>query len=125
MTGLVKDCRLTDEVLKTLFGEVEAIVNSRPLTKISDDINDMATLTPNHLLLQKEGPLPLPGMYHWSDMYCKRCRFIQYMADQFCRRWIREYLPELQRRHKWTDRQVNVNEGDVVLISDENTPRRL
>ena len=45
-------------------------MNSRPLTKLSGDINDMATLMPNHLLLKKEGPLP--AMYHRSDMYRKR-----------------------------------------------------
>ena len=43
--------RMTDDVLHTIFSEVECIVNSRPLTKCSDDINDDAPLTQNHLLL--------------------------------------------------------------------------
>ena len=85
----------------------------------------MAVLTPNHLLLLKEGPHPIPGTFHRSDMLRKRWRFIQHPADQFWRRWIKEYLPELQRRQKWTERQINVKQGDVVLVCDENTPRSL
>ena len=43
--------RLTDETLNTVFCEVENIVNSRPITKLSDDIADSDPLTPNHLLI--------------------------------------------------------------------------
>ncbi|KAL7857229.1 hypothetical protein SRHO_G00161280 [Serrasalmus rhombeus] len=34
--------------------EVEEVINSRPLTKSSDDVDDLEPLTPNHLLLLKE-----------------------------------------------------------------------
>ena len=47
------------------------------------------------------------------------------MADQFWRKWLKEYLPELQRRHKWLESRKNVKPGDLVLIVDENTPRSL
>ena len=45
--------RLNDECLQTLFVEVEAIVNSRPLTV--DSLNDESAepLTPNHILTMK------------------------------------------------------------------------
>ena len=51
MYGLLKDTVLTDAQLLTLLTEAEAIVNSRPLTYLSDDPNDLAALTPNHILL--------------------------------------------------------------------------
>ena len=35
------------------------------------------------------------------------------------------YLPELQRRCKWTDTKPNLSVGDLVLITDTNTPRNL
>ena len=48
--------RLTDDILSTVFCRVENIVNSRPITKSSDDPNDDVALTPNHLLLCQGNP---------------------------------------------------------------------
>ena len=45
--------RLSDDVLNTVFCEAENIVNSRPMTKVSDDATDSEPLTPNHLLMLK------------------------------------------------------------------------
>ena len=47
---LPKASHLTDETLSTVFCEVEAIVNGRPLTKLSQDSHDRTPLTPNSLL---------------------------------------------------------------------------
>ena len=54
--------RLTDESLHTFMSEVEFIVNSTPLTKSSDDPNDLEALMPNHLLLIKSNST-LPPVY--------------------------------------------------------------
>ena len=46
--------QLDGESLRTLFCEVEAIVNSRPLTFDSmNDPDSLSSLTPNHLLTMK------------------------------------------------------------------------
>ena len=117
--------RLTDDVLVTLFHEVESIVNGRPLTKVSNNVDDPVPLTPNHLLLLQNGPVPPAGVFQECDMYKKRWRYVQYLSDQFWRRWLREYIPELQKRNKWLNQQYNVKVGDLALIIDENTPRCL
>ncbi|XP_068222171.1 uncharacterized protein [Palaemon carinicauda] len=49
---------MTDETLRTLFCEVEAVVSSQPLTKINDDPNCPAPLTPNMILTLKGSPDP-------------------------------------------------------------------
>jgi hypothetical protein len=116
---------LTDEILATLFCEVESIVNSRPLTKVSDDVSDPAPLTPNHLLILKEGPCKPPGNFGTIDMYKRRWRHVQHLANQFWKKWVRFYLPELQIRHKWTKVKSNVSVGDLVLVMEENTPRNV
>ena len=127
MTGILSNSKLTDDSLSTLFCEVETIVNSRPITKVSDDVNDMSALTPNHLLLLRQGPVPPPGIFdpYDSDTCRKRWKHVQFLANQFWQKWVKSYLPELQKRHKWLDQQRNVVVGDIVLIVGENTPRVL
>ena len=58
-------------------------------------------------------------------MYRRRWRYVQYLADQFWRKWTKEYLAELQRRNKWTMKSRNLHIGDLVLVVEENTPRGL
>ena len=41
---------------QTVF-EVEAILNDCPITKLSDDPNDLEPLMPNHILLMKGNPV--------------------------------------------------------------------
>ncbi|XP_078329601.1 uncharacterized protein LOC144624109 [Crassostrea virginica] len=114
---------LDNEGLGTLFCEVEAILNGRPLTPASDDPSDLSVLTPNHLLLLRHGETCPPGTFLQTDNYVRRrWRQIQYLADVFWSRWMKQYLPLLQSRQKWLKRERNVKEGDLVLIV-ENGPR--
>ena len=84
--------------------EVEAIVNGRPITKLSDDPRDLEPLTPNHLLLLRSGPATPPGNFNKGDNNSqRRWRQVQYLADVFWHRWIREYLLTLQERQKWNN----------------------
>ena len=102
MKALTKEQVLDDEGLNTLMCEVEAIVNGRPITKLSDDPRDLEPLTPNHLMLLRAGPAAPPGTFTKYDNYSnRRWRQVQYLADVFWRRWVREYLPSLQERQKW------------------------
>ncbi|CAH8653316.1 unnamed protein product [Heterobilharzia americana] len=48
---------------------------------------------------------------------------VNYLADVFWRRWMKEYLPCLQTRQKWLGRKRNFKEGDVVIVASEKTPR--
>lgn len=116
---------MTDEILQTVLVEVEGIVNSRPITKVSDQSDDPVALTPNHLLLLRDGPPPPPGVFEHVHMYRKRWKYIQHLANQFWQRWQREYIPELVKRNKWLDVKRNLKVGDLVLLVDENTPRNL
>ena len=115
--------RLDDESYRTLVCEVEAIVNSRPLTFASPD--DLNPLSPNNLLTMKTTViLPPPGQFQHEDVYMrKRWRRVQYLANIFWSRWKREYLCTLQERQKWNHPKQNFQTGDIVLIKDENTPR--
>ncbi|KAL7830355.1 hypothetical protein SRHO_G00314820 [Serrasalmus rhombeus] len=123
LLGLTGQQSLDDEGLMTLFCIIENIVNGRPLTKASEDPRDGQPLTPNDLLLLRpECSLP-PGCFVKQDLYRRRWRQVQYMADIFWTRWMKEYLPSLQQRQKWTRHSRNYQVGDLVLVLNESTPR--
>ena len=51
LKAVVKDRLLHEDALHALLLEIESIVNIRPLTFVSDDIDDLEPLTPNHCLI--------------------------------------------------------------------------
>ena len=76
------------------------------------------------LLLMKFNPSIPQGVFVKDGVYAKRWwRQVQYLANVFWRRWIREYLPALQARQKWQRAKSDICSGDVVLVADENIPR--
>ena len=70
LSGIVREQTLTDDSLTTLFTEVEAILNSRPLTRSSSDPADLTCLSPNHLLLLRECPSLPPGIFFQRRSLC-------------------------------------------------------
>ncbi|KAI2645930.1 Hydroxamate-type ferrichrome siderophore peptide synthetase [Labeo rohita] len=124
LTSVVGHQLLDEEGLQTLFCEVETILNNRPITKVSEDPNDLEALTPNHILLLKSKPILPPGLFEKSDLYIKRrWRQVQYVAELFWKRWTSEYLLVMQERQKWTKQKRNFIPGDIVVIADATAPR--
>jgi hypothetical protein len=121
--ALCREQAMDEEGLPTLMCMVESIVNSRPITAVSDDVADLEALTPNHLLLLGAGSvLPIDNFVQ-QDVYRRRWRQIQFLTDQFWARWLKQYLPSLQIRSKWHGMQRNLAVGDVVLVLDERSVR--
>lgn len=115
-----------EEVLQTFIVEAENIVNSRPLTYVSTESMDIESLTPNHFLLSSSsGTSPLPGKFDKHDINLrKQWRVSQALADMFWRRWVKEYLPTLNKVSRWHHSQAeNCCVDDVVLVVDDTTPR--
>ncbi|XP_068233340.1 uncharacterized protein [Palaemon carinicauda] len=115
--GQVK-MQLDYEGLCTLFCEVEATVNSRPLTIVTSDSRDPAPLTPNKLLNMGDSPV---GCDIAIGSHSKqRWKQVQHMAEQFLARWKHEYLLGLQQRQKLFKELRNIRVGDIVLMVKEN-----
>ena len=124
LTATLTEQTIREDNLRTLLCEIEAIINSRPLTTVSSDPQDACPLTPNHLLHHRSGVLLPPGLFQPDDVYSRRWwKQVQYLADLFWTRWRAEYLATLQQRHKWTKTKKNIKDGDIVILVDENLPR--
>ena len=113
---------LDEDSLHTLFCEIEAIINSRPLSAISSDCGDILPITPNKLLNMGDSPreLSLPETYCYSK---RRWGQVQHLADQFWIQFRRQYIQNLQQREKWFKKKTNVKIGDIVIMVNENLPR--
>ena len=115
---------VTDEVLQTVVAEAEAVVNSRPLTYVSTDADSLEALTPNHLLIGAPTLCLPPGVFRDSETSSRRLwRQTQALANQFWRRWLREYVPGLIYRQKWNRDTKNLENGDLVLLVEDDVPR--
>lgn len=117
--------RLDDEILHTLLCEVELVMNSRPLTRLSADPTDPPPITANQILtMRTDLARAPPGAFGDVDLYSrKRWRRVQYLADIFWSRWKREYLAKLQVRQKWTRETRIFKVGDIVAIKESELAR--
>ncbi|XP_022777858.1 uncharacterized protein LOC111319323 [Stylophora pistillata] len=118
--------QLDDESLRTLMCEMEAIINSRPLTvDLLADPSAPSLLTPNHLLtLKTKVVLSPPGVFPSADKFSrKRWRRVQHLANEFWSRWRKEYLLGLQQRQKWTGPRRDMCVDDIVILKEDNVPR--
>ena len=108
-----------EEVLLTLLAEVEHSVNSRPLTHVSLDVRDEEALTPNHFLIGSSSGEVNLGHYDPKNVCLKKqWRIAQKFADAFWKRWLKEFLPSLLPRSKWTQGGEPIAVNDIVLIMD-------
>ncbi|XP_012285896.1 uncharacterized protein LOC105702705 [Orussus abietinus] len=102
---------------------VEACLNSRPLSPLSSDPNDLAALTPGHFLIGSAmTTIPEPGLTEISENRLSKWQLTQRMHEDFWQRWSTEYLHNLQQRYKWTSIAPNLHEGMLALIKDERLP---
>jgi hypothetical protein len=70
LSSMLSEQNVCDETLLTVFAEVELILNSRPITQLSDDTQDPQPLTPNHLLLlQPRGCYPPRTFSRFENYY--------------------------------------------------------
>ena len=124
INALLKNQSPNDKGQSTLMCKVEAILNSRPLTKVSDDPSHLQALSVNHYLLFPAGPECPPRIFAKNDQFSqKRWKQVQYLVDMFWKQWTKEYLPSLQKHLKWSEFQRNVDTGDLVLVADDSTPK--
>ncbi|XP_033231512.1 uncharacterized protein LOC117182525, partial [Belonocnema kinseyi] len=121
----VGDKLLTYEQLETYVIEIEAILNSRPLSPLSSDLNDLLPLTPGHLLIGS--PLtsfPQTDLRNVAAGRLSSWQFAQQMRHHFWSRWQKEYLNQMISRSKWQSatHQDDIKIGTLVVLHEDNLP---
>ena len=84
---------------------------------------DWNATTPNHFLLG-EYSTGIPSLVG-DNKFDRRKRYAraQSYANAIWSRWIREYIPTLNRRSKWqTPAEQHLKTGDLVWIVEETNP---
>ena len=127
--------------LLTMLVEVEAIINTRPLTYVCSEFSSGFTLTPAHFL---SGNLDTVFQFS-SDDYeeteykpkkdsaqelIDRWKKGQEQLNRFWEIWRRDYLLSLRTtlplHHKGSHLEISRQPkvGEIVILQDENMPRR-
>lgn len=112
---------LTFEELVTLLYQIEACVNSRPLTSLSSDPDDTEVLTPGHFLVGKPLLAPPDEDFGESNInWLSRWQIVQKMHQCFWKRFRDEYFHELQQKNKWFEQKEQLKINELVLVKDDN-----
>ncbi|XP_018403335.1 PREDICTED: uncharacterized protein LOC108780199 [Cyphomyrmex costatus] len=119
----MKELLFTFEEYYTLLVEIEGVLNSRPLTALLADPNDLTPLTLAHFLIEA----PLQGVAEWNYLetqtnHLTRWQHIQKIRQYFWQRWQKEYLHQLQTRTRWQRGDNQLEKGDLVLLIEDNMP---
>ena len=85
----------------TVLTDIEALINSRPLTYIGDDIRDRRVITPALLAIGRDLESPPDNLPKKAEVsLSERYRYQQRLQNHFWSRWLQEYLPGLTVRQK-------------------------
>ena len=111
------------EEFYTILTQVEACVNSRPLTALSANPDDLEPLTPGHFLIGTA--LTAPPEPSYLDISLNRLNRYQLLArkvQEFWARWSTEYLARLHKRPKWAQESPNFKVGDLCIMIEDSPP---
>ena len=118
---VVSSTKFTFEEFTTILTQVEACLNSRPLTPLSCDSDSVEALTPGHFLIGKPiESLPDTSLSYHALPLLRRWHLCQSIVRHFWQRWSLEYVASLRRLTKWQHPTRNFQVGDVVVLQEDN-----
>ncbi|XP_018407682.1 PREDICTED: uncharacterized protein LOC108783580 [Cyphomyrmex costatus] len=100
---------LTTDEMQIFSIQIEAILNSRPISVLSNDPNDLTYLTPGHFLIGSAlTDIPEPTLLGIQENRLTRWQKVDQMRQHLWKRWKLE--------------DINVVPGNMVLVKEDNTP---
>lgn len=139
---LIGRAQFSHDELSTALAEIEAVINSRPLSYLSSsDIEE--PLTPSHLIVGRR-ILNFPDHLSYmcdledseftldSQQANNRIKHLNNILNHFWNRWRKEYLSKLRevhsniaRKRPTSDDHSQIAIGDIVIVHDDQLPRGL
>ncbi|GBP73561.1 hypothetical protein EVAR_5396_1 [Eumeta japonica] len=108
--------------MTTVLVQIEAILNSRPLSVLSSEPSELLPLTPSHFLtLTPLKTLPARDISDENVNLLQRKHIIDHVIQSFWKRWKVEYLHTLQTRQKWLKTGKPIQKGTVVVLKSDNS----
>lgn len=114
---------LVYDQMQTVLAQTEAILNSRPLTPISNDPDDFEALTPGHFLVHRPlTAIPEPNLCQIPENRLSAWQLMQAFTQRLWKKWSEQYLSNLHNRTKWTRQRNNIVVGTMVVLKEDNLP---
>lgn len=120
LSPIIGDAKLTFEDFSTVLARIEAVLNSRPISPISNNPSDFTALTPGHFLTGRA--LLARPQCPSTDNPTKRYQFMDRLIQHFWERFRQDVLATMQIRKKWNDDKPNLQKNDLVVLKDERFP---
>lgn len=123
MKRVIGNQKLTFEELVTVITQIEGCLNSRPLTPLTEDPDDMTILTPSHFLIGTSlSAVPQTDVRDVQQSRLSRFQLLTQLMQSFWHHWSHNYLNQLQQRNKWRTEHEAVHVGAMVLLKEDNLP---
>ncbi|XP_029164817.1 uncharacterized protein LOC114936015 [Nylanderia fulva] len=114
---------LTFEEFTTLLCRIEACLNSRPLSPLTDSLEDYEILTPGHFFIGSALTTnPEPSILHLNENRLSRWQLLRQITERFWRLWQTDYINTLQQKTKWRKEKPSIQIGSLVLIQNPLLP---
>ena len=136
---LIGRAQFSHDELLTALVEIEAVINSRPLSYLSSDDVEEA-LTPSHLIVGRRilnlpdnmGDLEDSEITLDSNQATNRVKHLNHILNHFWNCWRKEYLSELREVHSNIAKKrpkggdhSQISIGSIVIVHDDHLPRGL
>ena len=117
--------------LNTILIEIEAVINSRPITYVYDDEESISyPLTPSDLIYGRRITCT-PNASHYeivstNESLTRKARHHKHVLRRLTTQWRREYLTSLKERAQAVSRGSDkkpIEIGDIVLLKNDSTSR--
>ena len=74
-------------------------------------------------LLLLESAIPPWGEFSVAERYRRNWKYDQSIVNQIWKRWVKGYLVDLQSRSKWNLTERDLKYGNLVLVTDQDSPK--